>query len=355
MAAAVLGLSACANGPSYHATQGQQPLIMVPAARAAVADERGAFRSYFCQLTAAEGASLPEGRPCADALVQLAGEADSGTRIDAQTLPRQRYRVAVVLGIGWDCLQGFVDVDKLPHHHLAAVGYDVTLLHVDALSGSARNASEIIRQLGELEAAEDNRPIILVGYSKGAVDILEAVARNGAETRRVAAVLSVAGSIGGSPLADNSSQGTLDLIRFAPGAQCDVGDGGAVESLRTDVRQAWLAQHSLPGTVRSYSMVALPQAGMVSAILLPGYAQLAGINPLNDSNVLFYDALIPGGTLLGYANADHWAITLPVARSSPLLGATVVSQNHYPREVLWQAMIDFIVTDLETAEEDKAG
>jgi len=171
----------------------------------------------------------------------------------------------------------------------------------------------------------------------------------------VAAVLSVAGSIGGSPLADNSSQGTLDLSRFAPGAQCDVGDDGAVESLRTDVRQAWLAQHSLPGTVRSYSMVALPQAGMVSAILLPGYAQLAGINPLNDSNVLFYDALIPGGTLLGYANADHWAITLPVARSSPLLGATVVSQNHYPREVLWQAMIDFIVADLEAAEEDKAG
>ena len=91
-----------------------------------------------------------------------------------------------------------------------------------------------------------------------------------------------------------------------------------------------------------------------STILLPGYAALAEIHPLNDSNVLFYDALIPGSTLLGYANADHWAIALPVARSSPLLGATVVSQNHYPREVLWQAMIDFIAADLESARQDPA-
>ncbi|MBP6682856.1 MAG: hypothetical protein KA159_06040 [Halioglobus sp.] len=354
-AAAVLALSACASGPSNYPTRQQQPLVMVPASRAAIADERGAFRAYFCQLTAAEGASLPEPRACADALVQLAGEADSGFRIDPQTLPRERYRIAVVLGIGWDCLQGFVDADKLPHHHLATLGYDVTLLHVDALSGSARNASEVIRQLGATGATGDDRPIILVGYSKGAVDILEAVARNEADTRQVVAVLSVAGSIGGSPLADKGSQGALDLIRFAPGGQCDVGDDSAVESLRTDVRQAWLAQHSLPTAVRSYSMVALPQQDRVSTLLLPGYATLAEIHPLNDSNVLFYDALIPGSTLLGYANADHWAVSLPVARSSPLLGATVVSQNNYPREVLWQAMIDFIVADLESARQDPAG
>mgnify|MGYP003381556481 CR=1 FL=1 len=30
----------------------------------------------------------------------------------------------------------------------------------------------------------------------------------------------------------------------------------------------------------------------------------------------------------------------------------MVSQNHYPREVLWQAMLDFIVADLETAKEN---
>lgn len=38
---------------------------------------------------------------------------------------------------------------------------------------------------------------------------------------------------------------------------------------------------------------------------------------------------------------------MPVAQSSPCLGATVVNENHYPREVLWQAMIEFIINDLE--------
>jgi len=348
LAAAMLALTACADGPSNYAIHQQRPLIMVPAGQAGVDDARGAFRAYFCQLTASAGASLPEPRPCADALVELAGEEDSATAIDPGTIPRQRYRVAIVLGVGWDCLQGFVDVDKLPHNHLIALGYEVTLLHVDALSSSARNASEIIRQLGDLEATHDNRPIILVGYSKGAVDILEAVARNEPATRNVAAILSVAGSIGGSPLADTTSESTMDLIRFAPGAACDQGDDGALDSLRTSVRQDWLAQHPLPGRIRSYSMVALPQQGMVSAILEPGYDQLAAIHPLNDSNVLFYDEVIPGSTLLGYANADHWAIALPIAQSSPIIGATVVNENLYPREVLWQAMIEFIINDLQS-------
>ncbi|MCP5204955.1 MAG: hypothetical protein H6992_12450 [Pseudomonadales bacterium] len=347
-------LNACASGPpADYPFQQQRPLALLPVSRSAVTDQRAAFRAYFCQLSATEGQSLPEPQPCAEALVELAGEGKADHRVDAQAITRQRYRIVIVLGIGWDCLQAFVDVDKLPHRHLAQLGYDVTLLHVDALSSSANNASQIVTQLTQLEAEGDKKPIIMAGYSKGAVDILEALARDQPGTRNVAAVLSVAGSIGGSPLADATSQGTVDLMRFAPGAQCDVGDDGALHSLRTDVRQDWLARHTLPDTIRSYSMVALPRAGRVSAILEPGYAILEDITPLNDSNVLFYDAVIPGSTLLGYANADHWAIALPVARSSPMLGATVVDANRYPREVLWQAMIEFIINDLENTEQGK--
>ena len=351
LAALLLALTACANGPTDYPVHQQRPLALVPVGQAGVQDERAAFRAHFCQLTASAGQTLPDYQPCEEALVQLVGEQGSGPAIDSQAIPRQRYRVMVVLGVGWDCLQGFVDVDKLPHKHLAALGYDVTLLHVDALSSSARNASEIIQQLAEQD--QDHRPVILVGYSKGAVDILEAVARDQPGTRNVVAILSVAGSIGGSPLADTASQDTLDLMRFAPGAACDVGDDGALASLRTGVRQDWLARHPLPDTIRGYSMVALPQQGRVSAILEAGYSQLAEIHPLNDSNVLFYDEIIPGSTLLGYANADHWAIALPIAQSSPILGATVVDENRYPREVLWQAMIEFIINDLENTQQDQ--
>ena len=246
LAALLLALTACTNGPTGYPVHQQRPLAMVPVGEAGVQDERAAFRAHFCQLTASAGQALPDHQPCEEALVRLAGEQGSGPGIDSQAITRQRYRIVVVLGVGWDCLQGFVAVDKLPHQHLAALGYDVTLLHVDALSSSARNASEIIQQLAEQD--QDNRPVILVGYSKGAVDILEAVARDQPGTRNVVAILSVAGSIGGSPLADTASQHTLDLMRFAPGAACDVGDDGALASLRTGMRQDWLAQHPVVDT-----------------------------------------------------------------------------------------------------------
>jgi hypothetical protein len=33
-------------------------------------------------------------------------------------------------------------------------------------------------------------------------------------------------------------------------------------------------------------------------------------SPRNDGLLLIYDQIIPGGTLLGYANADHWSVAL---------------------------------------------
>ena len=62
----------------------------------------------------------------------------------------------------------------------------------------------------------------------------------------MAAVVSVAGAVGGSPLANDAEQYQADLLRHFPGATCDSGDGGGVDSLRPAVRRAWLAQNPLP-------------------------------------------------------------------------------------------------------------
>ena len=40
------------------------------------------------------------------------------------------------------------------------------------------------------------------------------------------------------------------------------------------------------------------------------------IDGRNDSQVIFYDQLIPGSTLLGYLNADHWAVAVAIARGA---------------------------------------
>ncbi len=66
----------------------------------------------------------------------------------------------------------------------------------------------------------------------------------------------------------------------------------------------------------------------------------------NDGQVLFYDQIIPGSTLIGYVNADHWALSVPIARSHPLIGSMFVDQNGYPREVLLEAVLRFVEEDL---------
>ena len=101
-----------------------------------------------------------------------------------------------------------------------------------------------------------------------------------------------------------------------PGSTCKSGDGGAVESLRPATRKAWLAQHPLPRELRYYSLVTLPQPERISSILTSSYDKLARIDGRNDSQVIFYDQVVPGSALVGYVNADHWALAVPIARNA---------------------------------------
>ena len=81
-------------------------------------------------------------------------------------------------------------------------------------------------------------------------------------------------------------------------------------------------------------------------MLRDGYDKLATIDPRNDSQVIFTDAIIPSGTLLGYAQADHWAIAMPVTIDLPGTAATLITRNAFPREVLLEAIIRFVEESL---------
>ena len=93
---------------------------------------------------------------------------------------------------------------------------------------------------------EEGKRLLLLGYSKGTPDILEAVSSFPDLQRRVTAVVSVAGAVGGSPLANDATQSMLNLLQYFPDAECDPGDEGALESLKPEARKRWLATHSLP-------------------------------------------------------------------------------------------------------------
>jgi hypothetical protein len=74
---------------------------------------------------------------------------------------------------------------------------------------------------------------------------------------------------------------------------------------------------------------------------------LASVDGRNDSQVIFYDQVIPESALIAYLNdTGHWAIAVPISRSHETIGSLFVTQNAYPREALLEAVLRFIEEDL---------
>jgi hypothetical protein len=299
----------------------------------------------------AHGRALPDYRPCDEALNRV-GTEPAGTGGPVDLGPSKRHLVAAVVpGIGYECFEPWLDPPGTAGQHLRQFGYDAVLLKVDALSSSENNARQIRDAIIAMPSDSGAPHLVLIGYSKGAPDILEAVVAYPEIRRRVAAVVSVAGAIGGSPLADDAEQYQAELLRYFPGATCGSGDGGGVASLRPAAREAWLARNSLPPELPYYSLVTFPQPELISSILTSSYNKLARVDARNDSQMIFYDEVVPGSVLMGYLNADHWAVAVPINRTHPTVASIFVTQNAYPREALLEALMRFVEEDITTTHE----
>ena len=338
--------SGCAGKPLNEWTASDPPLALVPVADAGVDDRRGEFRNIFCEVLESDGADWPDYRPCEEALVKV-GTEPSSTRADIPPRREQtRLLTLLVPGVGWECIEGWLKIDEALKGLIRPFGEQTVILPVDGLSSSERNATMIRDYIMNLPPDLAERPILLIGYSKGAPDILEAVVRYPELRQRVAAVLSAAGAIGGSPHANSATQNQLNIMQYFPGSDCSEGDGGAVESLRPGVRRAWLAENELPPDIRYYSLVTYPRPDRVSSALKSMYNKLSQVDSRNDSQVIYYDQIIPGSTLLGFVNADHWALAVPIAREHQFIGSTFVDKNDFPREALIEAVLRFVEADL---------
>jgi hypothetical protein len=346
-ALAVLILSGCASKPLMPYTTDTTPLVLVPAVQSGDQDKRGRFREIFCEVLQAREDSVPDYRPCEEALTTV-GHEPPGTGEPVNLGQSQRRLITFfVPGVGWDCFSEWLDMQDTIPDHIRQFGYDMMTLDVDGLSSSASNA-KMIRDAILAMPHEGTQPdLVLVGYSKGAPDILEAVVNYPEIHDQVAAVVSAAGSVGGSPLANDAEQSQLNMLQHFPGSHCTPGDEGALDSLTPATRKAWLAENTLPDGIPYYSLMTFPEPDRISSILRGSYRKIGKVDARNDSQVIFYDQFIPGSTLVAYLNADHWALAVPIARTHDIVGEILVDQNNYPREALHEALLRFIEEDLE--------
>ena len=339
-------LAGCSSPPLIPFSTDTPPLVLATAAQAGVQDQRGRFREVYCAVLRARAGQVPDHRDCDDALTRLGTEPAGTGKPVALGASSRGLIAAVVPGIGYDCFAKWLQPAGTAARHVAQFGYEMRAIQVDALSGTSRNARQIRDAIMAMDVAPGAPRIVLIGYSKGAPDALEALVSYPEIRPRVAAVVSVAGAVGGSALANDATQYQADLLRHFPGASCDSGDGGAVAALRPAVRQAWLAANPLPSSVPLYSVVTLPQPERISLVLRGSAGKLSQIDGRNDSQVIFYDQVIPGSNLVGYVNADHWAIVVPIARSRETVAALFVDQNAYPREAVLEAVLRFVEEDV---------
>jgi len=341
-------LSGCAGAPPKVPWTAQlDPLVIGDPARGGVLDERGRFREILCAVNDDHGAELPDFRPCEETLTEVGVEPPPSGALVSLAPSNADYLALMVPGLGYQCIKAWLHHDNSAPHHVATHGYEAGVLEVDGLSGSAVNARIIRDHVMALPADQADRPLILIGHSKGAPDILQALVTYPELAEKVVAMVAYAGAVGGSLLADDTKTPTLNLLTRLPYSECDEGDHGALHSLSPAVRRAWLKEHELPRNIRYYSLVAFPEPSRISWALKSSWRRLGELQDArNDSQLVFYDQVIPGSRLLAFTNADHWAMAVPAARQMRLAASTFATQNDFPREVLLESLLRFIEEDL---------
>jgi hypothetical protein len=325
-----------ATGGSFH-SDGR---ILVMQLASSGKDRRAAFADMFCSVLRDEN---PDGGEWGDCSQYIETKPDTA-KITLGPISK-KYRILVLPGFMSSCVSSVQALGKGQERLRKDFGLDVEYLALpnDSSENNGKLIADYLRK-----HANDSRKYIVIGYSKGAPDLQVGLAHDPDAAKNVAAFVSLAGAVGGSPVA-NTIPAMID--RYAKSLNlgtCQGDIAAAARSLRNDVRHTFLAEHPDP-IVPTYSISAMSDKTNTSKMLLQAWQILFAYDAQEDSQLTRQDAIVPGSTLLGALKADHLAVALAFEDSADAQVKSMMDHNHYPRTALTEAIVRFVINDLESA------
>lgn len=310
-------------------------------------DGRARFNQLFCARLTVDGKKLGYNRKCAD----YVNNADLNSS-SKPTPPADKTDIRMVMigGIFSQCINNkvglltdtvqFIAANPMPG--LGNIRFET--VNVSGYSSSAHNAKIISNTLLGLELSPSER-VVIVSYSKGTSDVIEALATYQKAAERVDATISVAGVVLGSPLAKN--QKLLSTMLQTIKTKCSGLDGQGLESITPEARLAFLSKNDLPTHIRYYSLAGDVPRSETSMALLPLRDWLSLHTSASDAQVPATNAVLPNSVLLGFLKADHWAIAMPFVSQTPLLAKSFLTKNKFPREIMLSAALEIVISDMQ--------
>jgi hypothetical protein len=332
----LLTVFGCGTGSLPPAPETMPPLVLANLGDAGIKDLRHLYRAAVCRQLPAD--SLP----CEELLLRFPSEPTPSASLQPADIA-SRYRIAFVPGLFSNCLNGFFHPFTDVIEDLKQSGFTVHDFQTAGRAGSVVNAQRMANQFAEI--SPDPRPFIMIVYSKGLPDTLELLLRHSELSSAIAAVVSVAGAANGSPIADDLFEFYRGWLAGLPLPGCDSGTGDEIRDLRRDVRLQWWQRHRAAITVPIFSIVATPRADRVSPMLKNIYSKLAAMDPRNDGLLLWYDAVVSRGYVLGYVNLDHIAVAVPATQ---IPGFSFLFSDDVSRPALIKGAIEVVAETLDT-------
>jgi len=325
-----------ATGGTFESDGRTQIIYLTPA----TSDDTGSFADMFCSVLD-ENADGGNWGACSQYL-----EAASQKKLTLSAIPNTKYRLLIVPGIMNSCASMAPAFDEGQKVLRDKHGMTVELLAVpnDASEVNAKTIGQYLKD----HMKDDQRKYIVVGYSKGAPDLQTMLATDKEAAGMVAAFVTVAGAVGGSPIADilpSMLDKYMQMMKFG-GCKGDVSTG--FKSLKRDVRQAFLASYPNP-VVPTYSIAAVSDNTNTSKMLLERWKLRSVYDPKQDSQLTRDDAIVPGAKYLGTARGDHLAVGLPLDKLADKSLLSFLDHGKYPRAALLESLVRYVMQDLETA------